>query len=84
MNIQINIKYTWWCYTKGRIMNSRIKFIDYSKGLGILFVVFGHVYCASNIVTNWIYSFHMPLFFIISGFLLNFEYRYKTIIFKKI
>ena len=52
-------------------MRERINFIDYSKALGILFVVFGHVYCGSNIVTNWIYSFHMPLFFIISGMLLN-------------
>ena len=51
-------------------MRKRIDFIDYSKGLGIFFVVFGHVYCGNNIVTNWIYSFHMPLFFILSGFLL--------------
>ena len=54
-------------------MRKRIDFIDYSKGLGIFFVVFGHVYCGNNIVTNWIYSFHMPLFFILSGFLLYFE-----------
>ena len=35
-------------------MRKRIDFIDYSKGLGIFFVVFGHVYCGNNIVTNWI------------------------------
>lgn len=31
-------------------------------------VVMGHVYC-SNPVLIWIYSFHMPLFFVLSGWL---------------
>ena len=50
-------------------MKTKINYIDYSKGIAILFVIFGHVYWGNNIVTTWIYSFHMPLFFIISGFL---------------
>lgn len=54
-------------------MENRINFIDYSKGIGILLVILGHIYDGDNILANWIYSFHIPLFFIISGFLLNFE-----------
>ena len=37
--------------------------IDIMKGIGILLVVLGHTYYNSQII----YSFHMPLFFILSG-----------------
>lgn len=68
-----------------RFMENRINFIDYSKGIGILLVVLGHIYDGDNILANWIYSFYMPLFFIISGFLLNFEKetRVKKLFFKR-
>ena len=45
-------------------MKEKINYIDYSKGIAILFVIFGHVYSGNNIATTWIYSFHMPLFFL--------------------
>ena len=66
-------------------MKTKINYIDYSKGIAILFVIFGHVYWGNNIVTTWIYSFHMPLFFIISGFLLklNKNKNTKSVILKK-
>lgn len=66
-------------------MRERINYIDYTKGIAILFVIFGHVYCGNNVATNWIYSFHIPLFFIVSGFLLNFSKSKDTkkIILKK-
>ena len=66
-------------------MKTKINYIDYSKGIAILFVIFGHVYWGNNIVTTWIYSFHMPLFFIISGFLLklNKNKDIKSVILKK-
>lgn len=37
--------------------------LDIMKGIGILFVVFAHVFHKSGII----YQFHMPLFFILSG-----------------
>lgn len=46
----------------------RIQWIDIAKGIGIILVIIGHVSVNQNI-NNFIYSFHMPLFFIISGFL---------------
>ena len=66
-------------------MKTKINYIDYSKGIAILFVIFGHVYSGNNIATTWIYSFHMPLFFIISGFLLklNKNKDTKSMILKK-
>ena len=52
----------------------RIEYVDQLKGLAILFVVIGHVYNFRTVdpQTNWvfklIYSFHLPLFFILSGY----------------
>ncbi len=49
--------------------------IDIAKGIGILLVVFGHAMSPimnGHIIIEWLYSFiytfHMPLFFFISGF----------------
>ena len=66
-------------------MKEKINYIYYSKGIAILFVIFGHVYSGNNIATTWIYSFHIPLFFIISGFLLklNKNKDTKSMILKK-
>jgi len=48
----------------------RFPWIDHLKALGIFLVVAGH--CGlSNEQHRWIYAFHMPLFFMISGFLLT-------------
>ncbi|THB73094.1 MAG: hypothetical protein D6B28_04355 [Gammaproteobacteria bacterium] len=44
----------------------RIEWIDNAKVLGIFFVVLGHSGCSKWMV-DYIYSFHMPLFFFLSG-----------------
>ena len=49
---------------------SRITYLDYAKGIGILFVVYGHIEYVTEGVRGFISSFHMPLFFIISGMLI--------------
>lgn len=41
-----------------------------SKGLGIILVVLGHIVYTNQYVMVWISSFHMALFFIVSGVLL--------------
>ena len=54
-------------------MEKRIEWIDIAKSLGIFLVVIGHtginVFMPS--VAKWIYSFHMPLFYFISGMMFN-------------
>lgn len=57
-------------------MPKRIREIDALKGLAITLVVLGHVIAFSNLETysssylfNIIYTFHMPLFMALSGFL---------------
>lgn len=51
----------------------RIAYIDLVKGIGILCVLFGHLIPNDGIVKPAIYSFHMPLFFIVTGILLKKE-----------
>lgn len=52
-------------------MNSkRLDYLDMVKGIGIFFVVLGHVEYISNPLRVWISSYHMPLFFIVSGLLM--------------
>lgn len=47
--------------------NNRILWIDCLKGITILLVVIGHN--ANETISRFIFCFHMPLFFILSGFL---------------
>lgn len=46
---------------------SRLIEFDIAKGLGIILVVVGHLNFPSCVI-NWIFLFHMPLFFMISGY----------------
>ena len=56
-------------------MKKRIEWIDFAKGITILLVIIGHtVPVNNNIIRSTIFSFHMPLFFILSGL----TYRYST------
>ena len=54
-------------------MSKRIEYIDIAKGIGILLVVLGHndFEVISVFAQRLIYSFHMPLFFFLSGYFLN-------------
>ena len=53
-------------------MKQRIEYIDTAKGILILLVVLGHVF-ETGPINQYIYSFHMPAFFIISGILLRYS-----------
>jgi fucose 4-O-acetylase-like acetyltransferase len=49
-------------------MKYRLDWLDAAKGLGILLVMLGHTDIPSQLKT-YIYTFHMPLFFFLSGYL---------------
>lgn len=49
----------------------RIDWVDHLKALGIFLVVYGHSPPTIPGVEKWIYAFHMPLFFLISGYMLK-------------
>ena len=48
----------------GEIDNKRIEYIDILRGIAMILVLIGH---NDTILTKYIYSFHIPLFFFISG-----------------
>lgn len=54
-------------------MSQRIGFFDVARGIGILLVVLGHndFGVISPFLDQFIYSFHVPLFFFLSGYFLN-------------
>lgn len=58
--------------------DGRIEWIDVTKGIAIFLMVIGHSGLPMPI-HRWIWSFHMPLFFIISGILYN-ESKYDNIL----
>lgn len=45
---------------------NRVAYLDIAKGIGILLVLIGHL-STNYILLNFIYVFHMPLFFYIAG-----------------
>lgn len=49
-------------------MKHRNNIIDVMKGLAILCVMIGHTYWCPRWLYIFIFSFHIPLFFIISGY----------------
>ena len=53
----------------------RLSWLDVLKGIGIILVAIGHIY-SNRTVFNWLYSFHMPLFFMAAGWV----YKEKTIL----
>lgn len=50
-------------------MKKRLVWLDTARGIAVLLVVYGHLFPYPHIVPQWIHSFHMPLFFLLSGIL---------------
>ena len=48
----------------------RIKFLDFVKGIAIICIIIGHSGQGGTLNSLFVFSFHIPIFFIISGFLL--------------
>ncbi|HOO26986.1 MAG TPA: acyltransferase family protein [Lachnospiraceae bacterium] len=61
---------------------TRLDYFDMAKGIGMILVLLGHlqgdaIFSYSPYILplcTWIFSFHMPLFFIISGMLMNYKH----------
>lgn len=47
--------------------NDRKSYIDIARGVALLFLVLGHIVTGNSRLFNWIFSFHMPLFFFLAG-----------------
>lgn len=56
---------------------SRIMWIDMARGAGIILVILGHMGLGK--IGMWIYTFHIPLFFFLSGYVFNADVDFKTL-----
>jgi fucose 4-O-acetylase-like acetyltransferase len=58
------------------IPSKRIAYLDVAKGIGILLVMLGHNYIKASVpgMEQFIFSFHMPFFFLLSGMLFKPDY----------
>ncbi|SDD51404.1 Fucose 4-O-acetylase [Paenibacillus sp. UNCCL117] len=59
------------------MQHERIHWVDTLKGIGIILVILGHTPALN--IKGYIFSFHMPLFFFISGYLFQTN-KYPTFI----
>ena len=48
---------------------ARLEWVDSARAIGIIFVVLGHHH--HHVLYSYIYTFHMPLFFFLSGMMFN-------------
>lgn len=62
--------------------NKRIDYIDLLRALGIIAMIMGHV-GFGGFFDKWIHIFHMPMFFIISGYFFK-EQDYNSLIKKRV
>lgn len=46
----------------------RVEWIDIAKGIGIVFMIVGHTFLNESFSRKLVFSFHMPLFFILAGY----------------
>lgn len=68
-------------------MKERVIWVDWAKAIGICLVVLGHYMLPNTDVRGYIFMFHMPLFFFVSGFLMSeksLNISFKEFITKKI
>lgn len=61
----------------------RLDYVDIAKYIGISLVMFGHMKMP-NPVLEWIYAFHMPLFFVLSGYTYRRQKLDKEFVVKKL
>lgn len=60
-------------------MRQRVDWVDFLKLIGISAVILGHINFPLN---GFIYTWHMPLFFMISGFFIKFDTLFKDFVVK--
>ncbi len=59
----------------------RKSFIDIAKGIAIISIILGHL--GVNQINRVVFTFHVPLFFIITGYFINNKYSIKDFVIKK-
>lgn len=53
-----------------KLLTDRVDYIDIFRGIGILLMVMGHTNSFGGYFNKFIHAFHVPMFFVIAGWLL--------------
>ena len=61
---------------------SRISWIDMAKGYGTILVIYAHL--GQGPLWTWMYSFHLPLFFFLSGYVFNTKHNFENFLLRKV
>lgn len=64
--------------------NDRIAWADITKGIGIILVIVAHCMNINEWPFQFIYTFHMPLFFILSGWFFDEKCKFRELIKKRV
>ncbi len=67
---------------KNQISNKRLNYIDAARAIGIFAIVMGHT-VSSGAVRQYLYSFHVPLFFFLSGLVFSVKKDFLTFLAQK-
>ena len=62
-------------------MVSRIKYFDIAKGIAMLCIIMGHLGISS--INSFVFTFHVPLFFLIAGYFFNDNLSFQDFVKKK-
>ena len=54
---------------ESRAEQSRVGYIDVFRGIGILLMIMGHTNSFGGYFDKFIHAFHVPMFFVVSGYL---------------
>ena len=60
----------------------RLEYVDVTKGLAMICIVLGHL--GSSIINRVVFTFHVPVFFLISGYFISAEEKLSSFIVKKL
>ena len=55
--------------TNGVLLHKRIRSVDIAKGIGIICIILGHLNNSS--INRVVFTFHVPLFYLITGYFIN-------------
>ncbi len=59
------------------VKKKRIEWVDVVKGMAVPLIILGHT-AQSQLIISYVYSFHMPLFFLLSGYTSSRATNWKT------
>ena len=62
--------------------NNRLAFVDVARGISIICIILGHL--GRNDINRIVFTFHIPIFFLITGYFIDTESSKKRFLLKKI